>query len=93
MVIESQQASRVSDTVVPTVRRIGDVTIDCMFCHHRDSLDRFCESPIFGPLPRNTFQCPSCHRAFRKTYGTPKVYPDGFIMPGEVTMVEVESVL
>lgn len=60
-------------------------------CGHTDDFDAFCKTPISGDLPRNVYQCPACRRAVKKTYGPANVYPSGFIMPGPVTMVEVED--
>lgn len=80
-------------TYPPVGSELGGITMSCGFCGRRASLDEFCETSISGPLPRNVFQCPACRRAVRKTYGAPKVHPSGFVMPGDVEMVEVESVL
>ena len=84
---------RAHDTTPPRGSDIGGVTLSCGFCGHRASLDEFCETPVSGRLPRNVFQCPACHRAVKKTYGPPTVYPSGFVMPGPVTMEEVGAVL
>ena len=72
---------------------LGGVNMTCGFCGHADDLDAFCSTTISGQLPRNRYQCQACRRAVEKRYGEPTVYPSGFIMPGQVTMVEVEAVL
>ena len=74
-------------------KAIDFATLSCFFCGHVASLDSFCETPIAGPLPRDTYQCPKCKRAVRRTYGKPTVMLSGFVMPGPVIMVEVEAVL
>ena len=61
----------------------------CGFCGAVAPLDDYCRTPIYGELPRNVYQCPSCRRAVEKRYGKATVYPSGFVMPGPVTLVEV----
>lgn len=71
----------------------GGVTLTCGFCGVASPLDDFCETPINGRLPKNVYQCPRCKRAIEKRFGPPTVYKSGFVMPGDVTLVEIASVL
>lgn len=72
---------------------IYDIQIHCGQCGHTGDAWTFCATPVYGELPAGTFQCPACRRAFRRELGTPKKYPSGFVVPGDVTIVEAESVL
>ena len=75
------------------VALIAGCSMTCGFCGHVASLDAFCQTVVAGELPRNVYQCPACRRAIQKRYGTPKVYPDGFVMPGPVELIEVTPML
>lgn len=71
----------------------GTIQIRCGNCGHKADAWAFCETPVSGELPVGTFQCPACHVAFRMCQGPPKIYESGFVVPGDVTIVEVDSVL
>jgi len=63
----------------------------CGHCGHQDDIDSFCSTPIAGALPKNTYQCPNCRMAFVKKLGPPTLMPSGFVMPGAVELVVVQS--
>ncbi len=67
---------------------IQECTLTCGFCGHLAPLDQFCETAT-GPLPRNVYQCPACRRAIERRSEPPHVLPSGFVMPGDVALVEV----
>lgn len=68
-------------------------SMTCRFCGYEGELDDFCRTPVSGDLPRGTYQCPKCRRAIRRVTGKPTVHRSGFVMTGEVKLVEVEGVL
>lgn len=39
-------------------------TITCS-CGHNAPVDEFAATPIGGPLPRGSYQCPRCYRAWK----------------------------
>lgn len=67
--------------------------ITCGYCGHTDDFDNFCRTPINGKLPKNTFQCPRCKRAFHREIGPAKVLSSGFVVPGDVKIVGVQGYL
>ena len=69
------------------------IKMRCGACGHEDLMERFCGTPVYGELPPGIFQCPACTVAVRRKQGRPEVYPNGFVMPGEVTLEKEESVL
>lgn len=60
-------------------------------CGHRDDIDAFTSTPIFGELPKNTFQCPACGLAIERRAGPGTLYGPGRFVPGPVELVVVES--
>jgi hypothetical protein len=71
----------------------GGVGMTCGTCGHFDAFDRFISTPVFGQLPRDTFQCPACGVAVQRQHGKPTVYKDGFVSPGPVSLVTVSSMM
>ena len=69
------------------------IKVRCGACGHEALMDLFIRTPVYGELPPGIFQCPACTVAVRLKQGCPEVYPDGFVMPGEVTLEKEESVL
>lgn len=64
----------------------------CGWCGHRADLDEFTRTPVGGDLPKNTFQCPACGRAFERRVSGPGVrYESGLYVPGPVELVPVPS--
>ncbi len=69
------------------------MNITCANCGKTADVDNWTTRPVTGELPRNRFQCPSCNWAFERRHGAQKVYPNGFIAPGPVTLVPVGAML
>jgi hypothetical protein len=67
------------------------MTITCGECGQAADLDKWTETAIAGQLPRNTYQCPTCHFAFERVQTPGERYPNGFYMPGPVKLVPVEA--
>jgi hypothetical protein len=67
------------------------MTLTCGNCGHEAQIDEFTRTPVAGDLPHNVYQCPSCRHAIERRQGKPSVYPSGFVMPGPVTLVPVDS--
>ena len=67
------------------------MNITCGACGKTADLDAWTSRPISGDLPKDTFQCPHCNQAFIRHLGKPEVYPNGFIMPGPVSLVPCSS--
>jgi hypothetical protein len=67
------------------------ILITCGSCGHQDDIDRFCSTPVFGKLPNGVYQCPKCHRAIEKRHGEPIIYSTGQVIPGNVSIVKVDS--
>jgi len=67
------------------------MTLTCEKCGIEADIDRWTNRPVSGPLPRNTYQCPGCGFAFEKKHGPAKVFPNGFVMPGPVRLIQVEA--
>ncbi|MCP3177284.1 hypothetical protein MJO47_09255 [Desulfuromonas sp. KJ2020] len=68
------------------------MNITCGKCGHQADIDEFTHTPISGPLPKNTFQCPTCMAAIeRRTVGPGKLYESGLYVPGPVKLVAVDS--
>ncbi len=65
----------------------------CGQCGHFDDISRFTATVVSGELPRNHFQCPVCGWAVERRQERGKVYPSGFVMPGEVALVPCAAVL
>jgi hypothetical protein len=61
----------------------------CGYCGHTADFDEFTRTVIGGDLPKGMFQCPKCQRAWWRKQGRPKVCASGFVMPGDVRLVEV----
>lgn len=68
-----------------------EATVKCGFCGDESRLDMFCATPVFGLLPKDTYQCPCCGVAFERRMGAPKVYESGFVIPGEIEIVKVQG--
>lgn len=67
------------------------IEITCR-CGHHAGWDDF-RSVWTGKLPAGEFQCPSCSRAWTVEYAAPRVLDNGFIIPGESRVVDLEPVL
>lgn len=65
--------------------------ITCGCCGHKDDYIHFTRTPVYGDLPKDTFQCPRCHVAISRRYGTPIMYDSGFVAPGKMAIVQVEA--
>lgn len=65
----------------------------CGECGHTADIDKWTKTPVAGDLPRNTYQCPACKYAFERRQAKPTVYPNGFVMPGAISLVRVAAVL
>lgn len=65
------------------------MTMSCAKCGKVADLDEWVRTPVGGELPHGTYQCPACRFAFERRQGASTVYPDGFVMPGPVTLVPV----
>lgn len=65
------------------------MTITCGQCGTTSDIDAWTSTPIAGALPRGTYQCPKCRLAFERKQAPGKRYPDGFYMPGPVSLVPV----
>lgn len=66
-------------------------TITCGSCGHETDADRFCRTPMFGQLPKNTYQCPKCKTAFERRMAPATVLESGFVMPGKISLEKVEA--
>lgn len=71
---------------------MSGVTITCL-CGHTGDFEAFTKTALTGDLPRDVFQCPKCRRAITRRHGPPKVLASGFVLPGEVRLVEVPAFL
>lgn len=65
--------------------------ITCGHCGHQDDFDAFTRTPVFGDLPKGVIQCPNCGIATEKRHGTPALLESGFVMPGAVSLVQIDS--
>lgn len=63
----------------------------CCACGHQDDIDLFCCTPVCGPLPQSTYQCPHCGYAIERRFGSAKLHPTGWVEPGKVDLVPVPS--
>jgi len=60
-------------------------------CGHTADLDAFTTTPVYGQLPKNTFQCPACRRAIERRMGKPILHPSGWVQPGDMIVVPVDG--
>lgn len=63
-------------------------------CGHKDSLDNFCKTPVFGELPPGQFQCPGCGAAWKRKEGGHKLLRAGketMIIPTTVSIVPLQG--
>jgi hypothetical protein len=67
------------------------MTVTCGKCGHTAEIEEWQNAKISGQLPAGMFQCPECGFAFERKSGPPTVYPDGFVIPGKVTLVPVQA--
>lgn len=67
------------------------MNMTCGKCGHEADIDLWTETPIAGRLPHGVYQCPKCHFAFERRQAPGKTYPNGFYLPGEVTLVAVAA--
>lgn len=66
--------------------------IICGACGHQADLDDFCRTAIGGELPKHTYQCPACSRAFQVRVTAPGTrYPSGLYVPAPLQVVEVDG--
>ena len=66
----------------------------CGGCGHTDDIDTFCKTTVYGDLPNNTYQCPSCKLAIeRRVSGKGVRYPSGLYVPDPVELVQVSPKL
>lgn len=66
-------------------------SITCGKCGRAADIDLFTRTPVMGDLPRDHYQCPNCGAAFRRAHGPVTVRPGGFVLPGSVTIEEIEA--
>ena len=69
------------------------MNIICGKCGHEADIDDWTRTPVGGPLPSNTYQCPACRLAFERVSGKPAVLANGFVVPGPVSLVPVAAML
>ena len=67
------------------------MTLTCGQCGHAADIDQFCNTPLNGPLPKNTYQCPSCHYAVEIRAGQGVRYESGLYVPGPLSLVPVAA--
>lgn len=68
------------------------MNITCGFCRHEADIDAFTRTAVFGELPANVYQCPSCRRAIRRAVTGPGTrYDNGHYVPGPVALVDEPS--
>ena len=65
----------------------------CGRCGHVADFEEFTRRPVSGELPMGRTQCPKCGLAVERKQGRGRVLPSGFVMPGDVRLVEVGGVL
>ena len=65
--------------------------LSCGRCGHQADLDDWCSTPISGPLPKNTYQCPNCRTAIERRATPGTLYESGLYVPGPVELVVVNS--
>jgi hypothetical protein len=63
------------------------MSITCGKCGHDADIEAWTHTPVAGELPPGTYQCPECRVAFQRRHGEPRVFPNGFIIPGPVSLV------
>lgn len=59
--------------------------ITCGGCGHVGDFEGFVSTPVYGELPKNTFQCPACGLAIERRHAPLGRYD------GPVELVVVES--
>lgn len=70
------------------------ILMTCGGCGHTADIDEFCKTPVYGDLPRGTYQCPSCGLAIeRRSAGKGVRYPSGLYVPAPVELVKNSSKL
>lgn len=68
--------------------------ITCGHCGHTADFDLFTRTTVTGELPRATYQCPGCQRAWRmEPQGKGTHYPNGLYIPPTLKAVPIPSFL
>lgn len=62
------------------------ITITCAHCGASTGFDAAVQD-----LPMDHFRCGSCSRIWKRCHGTPTRLDDGFVLPGSVTIREVQA--
>jgi hypothetical protein len=63
-------------------------------CGHTADLDEFCQTPLFGQLPRGTYQCPACRVSWKRQESDHRIIRHGSAatyVAGKVEIALVES--
>lgn len=68
----------------------GTVQIRCGACGRSDDFEAFCRANG-QELRRGVFRCPGCGLAVERRIGPSKRYSNGFVVPGPVSLVEVDA--
>ena len=61
------------------------ITITCATCGASTDFDAATDG-----LPMDCFRCCSCGKVWRRCHGTPTRLDDGFVLPGAITIKEVQ---
>jgi len=67
----------------PTV--CDHITITCAHCGHATGFDAATDG-----LPMDCFRCTGCDKVWRRCHGKPERTESGFILPGSITIEEVQ---
>lgn len=62
------------------------ITITCAHCGAATDFDKAVEG-----LPMDHFRCGACSRIWKRCHGAPTRLDDGFVLPGSVTIKEVQA--
>jgi hypothetical protein len=68
------------------------VNITCACGHEADFME-FRTSPVAGELPRHTYQCPKCKKAWKVQCGKPWKGWSGMILPGKTEVIRTTTSL
>jgi ribosomal protein S27AE len=65
--------------------------ITCGDCGQSADINNWTQTPVYGDLPRNHYQCPNCGTAFERKVGPGEWMPWGVYHPGSVELVPVAA--